>query len=159
MQKVVHIYRLIFNPERFVEVVTDVIVAEDRVANPSVVAPSGEYPLERRASIRESVQKQAASIRRGFALGLMTTALTITAGATTGVAFHVVFGTPVKALVYFIQATGAAVILGATLAEVGGDITTWDKASIPEELNKLIFHALYVAGTYLFVLSVAWDAA
>lgn len=158
VQKVVHLYRLIVTPERFVEVVTDIIVAEDRVANPSVVAVSGEYPPERRASIRESVQKQARSIRRGFALGLTTTALTIAAGAATGVIFRMFFGAPVKVLVYFIQAVGAAVFLGATLAEVGGDIMTWDRVSIPEKLNKLIFHGLYVAGTYLFVLSVAWDA-
>lgn len=61
-------------------------------------------------------------------------------------------------MIYIFQALGAAVILGATLAEVGGDIMTWDGDSIPEQMNKLVFQGLYIFGTFLFVLSVAWDA-
>lgn len=85
-------------------------------------------------------------------------ALTIAVGAVSGTAFRCLFGEPAKALVYFLQALGAAVILGATLAEVGDDVMTHGGRSIPEQLNKLIFRSLYVAGTFLFLLSVAWDA-
>lgn len=154
-----HLCRLIFAPKRFVDVVTDLVVAEDRLQNPSVLLPGGDYPVERRAGIYESVQDQTARIRRGLAEGIITTAFTILVGAAVGLALRHLVGAPAKAVVYAIQATGAAVILGATLAEVGGDIMTWDRVSIPEQLNKLMFRALYVFGTFFFVLSVAWDAA
>lgn len=159
MHKLAHLFRLIFAPDRFIDVITDLIVAEERVKNPSVLLPEGEYPTDRRAEIQENVRNQTKKFRRGIATGIITTAFTIAVGAVAGTALRYLFGEPAKSWIYFIQASGAAVILGATLAEVGGDIMTWKKASIPEQLNKLIFRGLYVAGTFLFVLSVAWDAA
>lgn len=56
------------------------------------------------------------------------------------------------------QGAGAAVILGATLAEVGRDIGTWKRATIAEQVNAFTFRALYALGTSFFVASVAWDA-
>jgi hypothetical protein len=159
MQNVAHLLRLIFAPKWFIDVVTDLVVVEDRVKNPSWLQPEGEFQIKRRAEIQENVRNQTNRFRRGIAKGIVTTALTIAVGAIAGTALRYLFGEPAKALVYFIQASGAAVILGATLAEVGGDISTWKRESIPEQLNRLIFRGLYVAGTFLFVLSVAWDAA
>ncbi|MHB0916219.1 MAG: hypothetical protein ACYC39_08335 [Thiobacillus sp.] len=156
MQTIAHLLRLIFSPERFIAIVTELIVAEESVENPSWLQP--EFQIRRRAEIQENVREQTNRFRRGFGTGILTTALTIAVGAITGTALFYLFGEPAKSLVYFIQASGAAVILGATLAEVGGDIVTYGKRSIPEQLNKLIFRGLYVAGTFLFVLSVAWDA-
>jgi hypothetical protein len=153
-----HLLRLVFQPDRFIVRVTEQIVADDRVKNPSVLLPGGEYPADRRAGIEQSVRGQTRSIRRALAKGLITTALTIAVGAVVGTALRHVLGQPHKIAVYLLQAVGAAVILGATLAEVGRDITTWGKESIPEQLNMLMFHGLYVLGTFLFVTSVAWDA-
>jgi hypothetical protein len=31
--------------------------------------------------------------------------------------------------------------------------------NLADEMNSYIFRALYVAGTFLFVMSVSWDAA
>jgi hypothetical protein len=159
VQTFAHLCRLVFTPERFIAVVTDQIVAADRVQNPSIVLPSGEYPAERRASISESVRGQTRNLRRAFTKGIVTTTLTIAVGALAGTALRYLFGSPAKTLVYIVQGVGAAVILGATLAEVGGDLMTWDRVSIPERLNKLVFHGLYIIGTFMFVLSIAWDAA
>ena len=158
MSQFTHLYRLIFKPKQFVEIVTQLIIENDRVKNPSVLSLQGEYPLERRAGIQESVSKQTHNIRRGFTRGIVSTALTILLGAISGIALRYTFGTPVKSMVYISQALGAAVILGATLAEVSGDIMTWDGGSIPEQINKLVFQGLYIFGTFLFVLSVSWDA-
>lgn len=154
-----HLFRLVFQPARFVARVTEQIVADDRIKNPSVLLPGGEYPADRRAGIEQSVRGQTQSIRRAFAKGLITTAVTIAVGAVVGTVLRHMLGQPHKVAVYGLQAVGAAVILGATLAEVGRDIMTWDKESIPEQLNMLVFHGLYVVGTFLFVTSVAWDAA
>jgi hypothetical protein len=60
--------------------------------------------------------------------------------------------------VYVLQAAGAAVILGATLAEIGRKIESYGGATLPEQMNGFMFRTLYVVGTFLFVVSVSWDA-
>jgi hypothetical protein len=155
MKNLGHLLRLIFAPERFVNGVIELIVEEERVKRR---LPEGEFPIERQTEIEENIKNQTKRFRRGIATGLVTMALTIAAGTVSGIVFRSLFGEPAKALIYFLQALGAAVILGATLAEVGDDVTTYGGRSIPEQLNKLIFRSLYVAGTFLFLLSVAWDA-
>ena len=57
-----------------------------------------------------------------------------------------------------VQGLGAAVILGATLAEAGRKIDTWDGETLPERINAALFRGFYVLGTFLFLVSVAWDA-
>jgi hypothetical protein len=154
-----HLLRLVFAPARFIEIVASRIVAEDRIKNPSVVGPDGQYPEDRRADIHGSVSKQTHSIRRAFAFGTLITLLTIAVGAAIGYCLGQTYGVPPKFIVYFLQASGAAAVLGATLAEVGSEIMTWDRESIPERMNQLIFRGLYVFGTFLFVMSLSWDAA
>ncbi|MGV8990042.1 MAG: hypothetical protein ACOH1Q_01435 [Thiobacillus sp.] len=158
MKELAHLYRLLFSQERFISVVTEFIVSEERVKSPSVLQSDGEFPIARRVEIQTNVRNQTTVFRRGLATGMITTAFTIAVGATVGSMFLYFFGEPTKALVYLLQAVGASVILGATLAEVGGDIMTWSRKSILEQLNKQIFRGLYVLGTFLFVLSFAWDA-
>jgi len=153
-----HLYCLIFRPQQFVQNITELTVKKDRLENPSIISSEGEYPPERRAGIQVSVSNQTKNIRQGFTRGIVSTALTIFLGATVGIGLRYIFGEPVKSVVYIFQALGAAVILGATLAEVGGDIMTWNRTTIPEQINKLVFQGLYILGTFLFVLSVAWDA-
>jgi hypothetical protein len=159
MRLIMHLVRLVFAPQRFISVVTDEIVVKDSAKNPSVLLPNGDYPPERRAGVLKSVTGQTKNLRGAFTKGIIATAVTIAIGVVVGLTLRHFFGVPSKLFIYGTQAAGAAVILGATLAEVGGDIMTWDKESVAEELNKLIFHGLYVLGTFLFVLSFAWDAA
>lgn len=159
MQRIALLYHLIFAPKRFITNVTNEIMAKDRIKHPEILLPGGEYPHERMAGILKSVSEQTKCLRSAFAKGLITTSTTIMIGLMFGISLRYLFGIPSKFLVYGLQAFGAAIILGATLAEVGGDIVTWDKESIPEQLNQFIFHGLYAVGTFLFVTSVVWDAA
>ena len=159
MRTVQALWLLVFSPDRFVERVVGEVVDEDSREHPQVLQQhSGVYPADRRAGILESVTSQTIRLRSALVGGILVTAVTIVLGGLAGTFLNWFGGSPAKAVVYGFQAIGAAVILGATLGEVGSDIRTWKGNTIPERLNRQIFRALYVAGTFLFVMSVAWDA-
>ena len=149
---------LLFSPRRFVALAAEDAIKYEMNRAPEVRDPTtGRYPADRCASIETSIRGQVATIRYGILSSIGITTGTIVAGALAGLMLRAACQ-PVKWVVYALQAAGAAVILGATLAEVGRDIETWDRTTIPERVNSYTFRALYVLGTFLFVLSVAWDA-
>jgi hypothetical protein len=149
---------LLFAPARFVHEATEHAVAQELRRAPELRdSATGTYPSDRRAHIEASIRGQAGSIRRGLFTGIGITAGTIAVGVAAGLGLRATFA-PVKWLVYVLQGAGAAVILGATLAEVGRDIETWKRSTVPEQVNAFTFRALYVLGTFFFVASVAWDA-
>ncbi len=149
---------LLVAPARFIRASIEQAGAYDLRRAPEVRdALTGAYPAERRASIEATIRGQVATIRRGIFKGIGITAATIVLGVAVGVSLRAAFD-PVKWVVYALQGAGAAVILGATVAEVGKDIETWKRVTLPEQLNAFAFRALYAVGTFLFVMSVAWDA-
>jgi hypothetical protein len=149
---------LLFSPDRFVQVATEHAVDYERDRAPELCdASTGAFPAVRRADIEASIRRQVSTMRRRIYTGIGITAGTIVVGVGAGLGLRAAVA-PVKWVVYALQGAGAAVILGATLAEVGRDIETWKRITLPEQVNAFTFRALYVFGTFLFVMSVAWDA-
>jgi hypothetical protein len=152
---------ILLRPATFIREATAHAVAAELRENEQVRAkwPNGPLPEKLRLELESTVKNQTDSIRRALFTGLGITILTMYFGYAAGVASSSTFGPPSKALVYLLQAIGAGLVLGATLGEIGREIQTWDRRSLPERINTFIFRSLYVIGTFMFVGSVAWDAA
>ncbi len=77
-------------------------------------------------------------------------------GYMLGVLLQKQYGSPSSGIISFLQSLGALILLLATIAVRGNEITTWDGATLSERVNRWIFEALYFVGTTLLVLSVSW---
>jgi hypothetical protein len=75
-----------------------------------------------------------------------------------GVALSRAVGPAGSPTVSALQVIGGAVLLWATLAVRGHEIATWIGESLAEKVNRWIYQCLYVIGTGLLVLSLAWGA-
>lgn len=152
---------IIFAPARFIRAAAQHAMESEFRSRPALLAeyPDATFPPERAAEFYANARTQTLSIRRALFGGITITLLTITVGFLTGLGLARAVGAPSKVVVYILQGVGAAVILGATLGEIGRKIETYGQDSLPERMNKYTFRALYVLGTFLFVVSVSWDAA
>jgi hypothetical protein len=146
-----HMLSLLVAPERFIGASTDRIVALQKRHH------EGPYTEEHRARAEAFARFQAITLRRAIFVSIATTALTILFGYLAGRGLRVVID-PAKFLVYLMQAVGAAVILGATLAQIGRKHESMGGETLADEMNSNIFRVLYVIGTFVFVLSASWDA-
>ena len=155
-----HLLLIMFAPERFIAGATQHAISREFQTNTQLKAayPDQRLPDDRREEFESAVREQTSSIRAAFLVGFAITLLSIVIGGGLGVLLRHLFGAPSKLAVYALQAIGAAIILGATLAEAGRKIQTWNGETLAEEINAVVFRGLYVVGTFLFVVSVAWDA-
>ena len=152
------VFLMLLSPSRFISEVTEHMIAEQLREHPELRdAKTGEYPADKRAKLKANTQEQTVSIRQALFGGVCITLVTIAVGSASGLALQCWLGAPSKAVVYLLQAAGAGVILGATLGEIGREIETYGRKTIPEQVNKLMFRWLYIVGTFLFVVSVTWD--
>lgn len=151
---------LLFCRSRFEQVATERAIQSEFSSNQQLreAYPDGKLPPERVEEFARTVREQTSNVRRALLGGIGITLLTILLGYLFGLVLSRVVGPPSKALVYILQALGAGVILGATLGEIGRDIETWDRNTLPELVNAWTFRAFYIVGTFLFVTSVSWDA-
>lgn len=152
MQRLKYMFFVFFAPGRFTRHATERIVALSKTHRKEPFTEAD------RAQSEEFARKQTGVLRRTFFLGIGITALTIVAGAFAGWVLKG-FITPTKNPVYALQAIGAAIILGATLGQFGRKHESIGGENLADEMNGYIFRALYVVGTFLFVMSVSWDAA
>ena len=151
MKRLKYMLFVIFAPERFVRASTE------RMATLQTRTQEGPPTEEQRATADSFARFQTRAIRRAILLGVGTTALTMLVGYLAGIALAHVLG-PRKVAVYLLQAVGAAVILGATLSQIGRRLESLGGENLADEMNVFIFRVLYVVGTFLFVVSVSWDA-
>ena len=154
-------FLILVRPTTFIREATAHAIAMELIENEQVRAkwPNGPLPENLRMDLETTVWNQTASIRKALFGGLGITILTMSFGYAAGVAASSMLGAPSKVLVYLPQALGAGLVLGATLGEIGREIQTWDRRSLPERINTFIFRSLYVGGTFMFVASVVWNAA
>lgn len=153
-------FLLFVAPERFIHRATSLAISREFQTNDQLRAafPGGTLPPERASEFESTVRAQVGSIRSSFARSIALTLFAMIVGAAVGFALRHAVGVPSKFLVYGLQGLGAAVILGATLAEAGRKIATWGGETLPEQINAAMFRGLYVLGTFLFLVSVVWDA-
>lgn len=151
---------LLAAPERFVARATDHAIAVEFERNRQLLEqfPDKNLPARRRSEFEAKVRSQTMRVRSSVLSSIGITLAAIVVGVVVGVALRRFVGAPSKLAVYLLQGAGAAILLGATLSEVGRKIETWSQNSLSEEVNAFLFRTLYVVGTFLFVVSVAWDA-
>lgn len=100
--------------------------------------------------------RAARDVRRGVVASFGLVALTISAGWVVGLVLGR-YVEPAPPLVnQILQYVGVGVILWATLAIRGWSIQSFNGNTLPERLNRAIYRVLYVLGSLLLVLSVAW---
>ena len=151
---------LIAAPERFVARATDHAITVEFERNRQLLEqfPDKKLPAQRRTEFEANVRSQAKLVRSSVLSSIGITLTAIAVGVLAGVALERVFGLPSKLALYLLQGAGASIVPGATLSEVGRRIETYSQRSLSEEVNAFLFRWLYVTGTFLFVVSVAWDA-
>jgi hypothetical protein len=151
---------LLAAPERFVARATEHAIAVEFERNRQLREqfPDKNLPVQRRIEFEANVRSQATLVRSSVLSGIGITLAAIALGVLVGVVLARLAGAPSKLALYLLQGAGAAILLGATLSEIGRKIETFSQESLSEEVNAFLFRTLYVVGTFLFVVSVAWDA-
>ncbi|HYD76036.1 hypothetical protein [Ramlibacter sp.] len=157
--KLIDALLLLLAPERYVVRATEHAISAEFQRNRQLREqfPNQNLPVQRRAEIETNVRSQVTVVRTSVLSSIGITLAAIVAGVLGGVALGSVVGAPSRFALYLLQGAGAAILLGATLSEVGRRIETWSRESLAEEINAFLFRWLYVTGTFLFVVSVAWD--
>ena len=148
---------LIAAPERFVARATDHAITVEFERNRQLLEqfPDKKLPAQRRTEFEANVRSQAKLVRSSVLSSIGITLTAIAVGVLAGVALERVFGLPSKLALYLLQGAGASIVLGATLSEIGLGIPA---EPLFRSVNAFLFRWLYVTGTFLFVVSVAWDA-
>jgi hypothetical protein len=158
---ILHILLLLFRPARFVDVAAQQAIEKEFSSNKQFRAkyPDRALPSEVIENFTKSARKQTTQIRSALFGGVLLTLAVMLFGWLVGIGLACWLGMPSKLIVYGFQAAGAAIILGATLGEVGRRIDTWDGDTLPERINAATFRVAYMVGTLLFVVSFSWDAS
>jgi len=146
-------------PSRFIEAAVqhDVEAEWETNAQWRSAYPDQRVPQERLQKFRDLAATRTAKLRASVFGSLVTTIAAIIAGFGTGALLQRLFGPSPPLLVDGLQVVGAAVFLSATLAEAGREIESWTQRTLAEKVNKWVFRTLYVLGTFILVISIAWS--
>ena len=98
----------------------------------------------------------ARDIRRAVTRSFALVIAAILVGWLYGVLLTISFGPAPRLASRIFQFAGAGILLWATLAKQGWNIQTFNGNTLPERLDRHVYRTLYVIGTCLLVLSVAW---
>jgi hypothetical protein len=85
-------------------------------------------------------------------------ATTVLFGYLVGQCLKILYGPSSQLIYQWLQYTGIAILLWATLAKQGWNIQTWNGTTVAEKIDKWVFWSLYLLGSFILVLSVAWPA-
>lgn len=153
-------FLVVFCPSKFVEaaVLHDVALEFETNTQLRDKFPDRRLPPDRLQAFRATALERTRKIRRALFGSILVTIATIVVGWLIGLMLLKVFGPAPTFLISVLQMAGAGTILGATLAEIGRQIESWGGKTLPEKVNLWLFRALYVLGTFVFVLSLGWSS-
>ena len=100
---------------------------------------------------------QAAALRSGLLASFVWVASVVVAAVVSAIGLRTLFGAPNPACLRWLQYGGIGVLLWATLASVGWRIRSWGEVTLPEQVDRWLYRVLYLLGSYLLALSVAWQ--
>jgi hypothetical protein len=148
----------LFWPARFVKRAVQHDVELEFETNQQLRAafPDKTLPPDRLNKFQDNAWNRTRSVRIAFFSALGLTLLAIAVGLIAGYFLKRNFCAPSSRVTSALQISGAAIILVATLAKVGWKIQSWNGETLPEKADRWMFRALYVIGTFLFVLSLGW---
>jgi F0F1-type ATP synthase assembly protein I len=146
----------LFSPEKFSVYATDLNVQEQLKSNASLSKESAEG----KAFIKEMEAynlARANKIRSSFLNSLLTTFSSIVLGVILGSVLKKLFGSPSIFVLNLFQMLGVGILLSATLSVLSHEIESYGKSTLAEKINKTLFKAQYVLGSFLFFLAYSWS--
>ena len=151
---------VVFCPSKFVEaaVLHDVALEFETNTQLCEKFPDRRLSPDRLQVFRDTALERTRKIRQALFVSILVTIATIAVGWLIGLTLRKAFGPAPSFLLSVLQIMGAGTILGATLAEIGRQIESWGGKTLPEKVNLWLFRALYVLGTFVFVLSLGWSS-
>ncbi len=158
MNPVLAVVLVLFAPRRFVEAAVGHDLEIEFEMNTEWLAkyPDRQVPPEKVEEIRLRAIQRTRKLRAAVFTAIGITVGAIICGLVAGRILRYFTGPAPLVATIVLQVIGAGVILGATLAEVGREIQSWKQQTLPEKVNRWVFRALYVVGTFVFVVSIGW---
>lgn len=152
----VSLFLLVFRPKRFIE-----LAVEHDFQN-LLATDAGFRKTHADRAMTESFwlhnepneRSRTETMRAGLAKSLRSTITSVVAGIVIGGAIRWGLQHPLRIIAAAVAVSGAAVLLAATLALRGREIASWDRETLPEELDASLFRTLYWIGTFLIVSSL-----
>mgnify|MGYP001249902315 CR=1 FL=1 len=97
------------------------------------------------------------TVRRSLSISLLLVTAAVLIGWLTGSILVTYVGPPSRGTDRVLQVVGVAIVLWATLAKQGWNIQSYNGNTLPELVDRWIYRALYVIGSYIVVLAVSWS--
>ncbi len=120
--------------------------------NPEGIVPDGVYQqyygynLDRAKALRKSLFTSAA-----------ITIFSVVLGTLSGYILKCYVTTPSTILINALQIVGAGILLCATISVLSHEIESSGKNTLAEKINRALFKALYVIGSFLLFLAMSWN--
>lgn len=115
---------------------------------------AGSYTPDE-ASLRQNAATRAEHMAASLLAAGKVVGVTAIAGAGAGFVLGRVLGN-VLWLVQLAQFAGAAIILWATIWELGWSVRSFGGDTLPERVHQYLFRVLYAVGTFVFFLAYFW---
>lgn len=151
---------LLFFPSRFVRLATGETIKSEFNSNEQLKAqfPEEQLPPEKYKEFEEGILKSTNAVRHSFLVAFGWVFAAIAGGYLLGRLSGSILGSAPKLLINLLQLFAAGILLGATLGLVGWEIQTYGGNTLPEKTNRYLYRSLYIIGTVLLVVSLAWPA-
>jgi hypothetical protein len=159
MHPVVGVALALIAPRRLEAHSLQVAIDHEKELRPEWAAelPQGRLPDGMLATYSETARMQVAAIRRAIFVGVWQGLISVLVGVAAGIAFDALLGAPPKLAVYVLQVIGVTTILAGTTMKAGQEIETFDRCTLPEQLNEQLLPGLSMIGTTILILGYVWD--
>jgi len=104
-------------------------------------------------------ETQTTTLRKAVGYSLLLVLVVVLLGWVAGQLLNRFVGPPSQATARLILYSGIGTLLWATLAKCGWNIQSWNGTTLPEQVNDFLFRVLYLAGSFLLVLSGTWSGS
>jgi hypothetical protein len=115
---------------------------------------AGSYTPDE-AALRKGAADRAVHIAASLRSAAIVVGVTALVGAGAGYTLGRLLGNMLW-LIQLAQFAGAALILWATIWELGWNVRSFGGDTLPERVHQYLFRVLYAVGTFLFILAYFW---
>ncbi len=150
---------LFFCPSRFVKMAVKHDIEREFENNKAYIGkyPDRQLPPEEQKKFTDRTWDRTRKIRRSFGRGFKWVVVALVLGWVSGVILHRTVGPVSSSMILALQVLAAGILLGATLSLAGRKIASIGGQTLPEKIDDLLYRILYIAGTYVLVLSMIWS--
>ncbi|WJN57361.1 hypothetical protein [Pseudomonas sp. SO81] len=147
----------LFHKEKFVRLSTEHDTAQNILGAEDIRRSyvDGQYKpnVEDTAQL---AQNRTSELRQSLRHALLWVLCSTLLSSGVGLALYCYFGVCPQWLSSLLQLIGVAVILWATIWELGWGVRSMDGNTLPERVHQWVFRLMYVVGSSLFFLAYAW---